>query len=178
MKKFVLFLTLFRIFAGPFIFILVMIFEANLSALLIFIAASFSDYLDGKFARDYNVASSLGATLDPIADKILVLFSLITISLITQDPFVGIMSSLILSRELWVSALREYSAQNSISEATKVTFLAKAKTTIQFLAISMFLIGFGFNNALIIFLASFMLFLALLITLKTGIEYSRKVFNF
>jgi CDP-diacylglycerol--glycerol-3-phosphate 3-phosphatidyltransferase len=178
MKKFVLSLTLFRIFSGPMIFILSLIFDAYLLALLIFLAASFSDYLDGKFARSFNVESSLGATLDPIADKILVLFSLIAISLITQDPFVAIMSALILSREFWVSALREFSAQNSISEATKVTFLAKAKTTIQFLAISIFLIGFEFNNALMIFLASFILFLALLITLKTAIEYSRKVFNF
>ena len=178
MKQFVLFLTLFRIFAGPCIFCLVFVLNANLLALLIFVIASFSDFLDGKLARSYNVESSLGATLDPIADKILVLFALFTITLITKDPFIGGMSALLLAREFWVSALRELAAQHSLSEATKVTFLAKAKSTVQFSAITMFFLGFGIDNALIIFLGSFMLFLALLITLKTALDYSRKVFNF
>ena len=178
MKQFILFLTLFRIFAGPCIFFLVSIFDANLLALIIFILASFTDFLDGKLARSYNVESSLGAILDPIADKILVLFALFTITLITKDPFVGGMSAVILAREFWVSALREFAAQHSISEATKVIFLAKAKTTVQFIAITMFFVGFEIDSALIIFLGSFMLFLALLITLKTALDYSRKVFNF
>ena len=178
MKQFVLFLTLFRIFAGPCIFFLVSIFDAILLALVIFIVASFTDFLDGKLARSYNLESSLGAILDPIADKILVLFALFTITLITKDPFVGGMSAVILAREFWVSALRELASQRSISEATKVTFPAKAKTAVQFIAITMFFTGFEIDNALIIFLGSFMLFLALLITLKTALDYSRKVFNF
>ena len=178
MKQFGLFLTLFRIFAGPCIFFLVFVLNANLLALLIFVIASFSDFLDGKLARSYNVESSLGATLDPIADKILVLFALFTITLITKDPFIGGMSALLLAREFWVSALRELAAQHSLSEATKVTFLAKAKTAVQFSAITMFFLGFGIDSALIIFLGSFMLFLALLISLKTALDYSRKVFNF
>ena len=89
MKQFVLFLTLFRIFAGPFIFFLVFALDANLLDLVIFVVASFSDFLDGKLARSYNVESSLGAILDPIADKILVLFALFTITLITKDHFIG-----------------------------------------------------------------------------------------
>lgn len=177
MKQFVLFLTLFRIFAGPCIFFLVFVLDANLLALVIFIVASFSDFLDGKLARSYNVESSLGATLDPIADKILVLFALFTITLLTKDPFVGGMSALILAREFWVSALREYAAESSKTEATKVTILAKIKTTIQFLSIAVFFLGFGIGNALIIFLASFLLFLALLIALKTGIDYSVNLFK-
>jgi CDP-diacylglycerol--glycerol-3-phosphate 3-phosphatidyltransferase len=177
MKQFVMFLTLFRIFAGPCIFFLVFVSDANLLALLIFIVASVSDFFDGKLARNYNVESSLGAILDPIADKILVLFALLTIILITKDPFLGAISAVILAREFWVSALREHSAQHSLSEATKVTFLAKTKTAAQFMAIAMFFLGFSIDNALIIFLASFMLFLSLLIALKTAIEYSIKIFK-
>ena len=177
MKKFVLSLTLFRIFSGPMIFTLALIFDAYLLALLFFLAASVSDFLDGKLARSYNVESSLGATLDPIADKILILFALFTITLITEDIFIGAMSALILTREFWVSALREHSAQNSLKNATKVTFLAKAKTTVQFLAVTIFFLGLTINSTLMVFLASFILFLALLITFKTGIDYSIKVFN-
>ena len=177
MKKFVLFLTLFRIFAGPFIFILVFVINSSLLALALFIAASVSDFLDGKLARSYNVESSMGATLDPIADKILVLFALFTITLITKDPFIGLMSAVILAREFWVSALREYAAKHSISNTTEVTFLAKSKTSVQFLAISLFFLGLGIGNALVVFLASFMLFLALLLTLKTALDYSVKALN-
>lgn len=177
MKKLVLSLTVFRIFAGLLVFTLALIYDAYLLALLLFLAASISDFLDGKLARSYSVESSLGATLDPIADKILILFALFTITLITKDIFVGAMSALILTREFWVSALREHTAQNGLKNITKVTFLAKAKTTVQFLAITMFFFGFAIDNALIIFLASFMLFLALLLTVKTGIDYSIKVFK-
>ena len=177
MKSFVLLLTLIRIFSGPLLFFTVLFFHENLLAFLIFVIASITDYLDGKLARGYKVESSLGATLDPIADKILVLFALFTITIATKDPFVGLISSLILAREFWVSALREYATKSSMSHLTKVTFLAKTKTTIQFLAIALFLLGFYLENALLIFLASFTLFLALLISLKTALDYSAKVFK-
>ena len=122
MKKFVLSLTLFRVFAGPIIFFLALFYDAYLIALLLFLVASFSDFLDGKLARSYSVESTLGAILDPIADKILILFSLFTITLITKDPFVGGISVLMLAREFWVSGLREYSGQSYKVNATKVTF--------------------------------------------------------
>lgn len=176
MMKFVLMLTLFRILAGPIIFFLIIVIDASLLALLMFLAASISDFLDGKLARSFNVESALGAILDPIADKILILFAFFSITLFTNDPFVAFLASVILARELWVSVLREYAAQNSISNLTKVTFLAKMKASVQFFSISMFFLGFAVNNALIVFLAKFMLFLAFLITLKTGIDYTIKVF--
>jgi len=178
MKNFVLFLTIFRIIAGPIIFFLTIIFKFYLLGLLLFIAASFTDYLDGKLAREYKVESSLGATLDPIADKILVLFSLFTISLINKDVFISGMSVLILSREFWVSALREHVAQFSKSNLMKVTFLAKIKTTIQFIAIALFFLGFETDFALIIFIASFVLFLAMLISIKTAIEYTHNFYYY
>ena len=96
---------------------------------------------------------------------------------LTKDPFIGSMSTVILAREFWVSALREHAAKNSLSHTTKVTFLAKIKTTIQFLALALFFLGFSLDNALMIFLASFTLFLALLISLKTALDYSAKVFK-
>jgi CDP-diacylglycerol--glycerol-3-phosphate 3-phosphatidyltransferase len=177
MKTFVLGLTLFRIVSGPVLFLLVIFFEANFLAFSIFIIASITDYLDGKLAREYKVESSLGATLDPIADKILVLFALFAITVATKNPFIGSMSTVILAREFWVSALREHAAKNSLSHTTKVTFLAKIKTTFQFLALALFFLGFSLDNALMIFLASFTLFLALLISLKTALDYSAKVFK-
>jgi phosphatidylglycerophosphate synthase len=63
-------------------------------------------------------------------------------------------------------------ARNENSSATEVTFLAKIKTSIQLLAIAGFLLGLYTNSALIIFLSNFILFLALIITIQTGLSYT------
>ncbi len=83
-----------------------------LLALIIFIVASFTDFLDGKLARSYNLESSLGAILDPIADKILVLFAIFSYNYPNnQRSFCWWNVSFILAREFWVSALREWLQQ-------------------------------------------------------------------
>lgn len=173
MKKFVLFLTLFRIFSGPIIFFLVLVLNSTLFALFIFIAASLSDFLDGNLARRHNVESSLGATLDPIADKILVLFALMTIAIFSGDIFIASISSLILAREFWVSGIREHAAKNLRSEATKVSLLGKTKTSFQFLAISVFFFGYSFELAIVVFISKFFLVVSLLLAYKSAIEYSQ-----
>ena len=67
--------------------------------------------------------------LDPIADKILLCSSILTIILITNDYFIGLMGLIILIREFWVSGLREYTAITILNKASDVSFLAKIKTT-------------------------------------------------
>ena len=115
--------------------------------------------------------------MDPIADKFLLLFSLIAITLITNDIYVGFMSSIILGREIWIAGLREFAVKHSKEYATKVSSLAKLKTSIQFISISMFFISFAFNYALVTFLASFLLFLSLLISIKSALSYTKEVFQ-
>ena len=66
---------------------------------------------------------------DPIADKILVVFILIGLSVELDSQLMALLSSLIIAREIGVAALRDYSARNNLSDRTKVTFLAKAKTS-------------------------------------------------
>ena len=73
-------LTLSRIFLAPVLFILITFFNFYISALLLFILCSFTDYLDGYLARKYNAVSSFGEIIDPIADKILVIFMLLAIA--------------------------------------------------------------------------------------------------
>lgn len=170
-------LTFSRILVGPIILFISVFLEMYFIALFIFLFAALTDFLDGKLARDYRVESDIGALLDPIADKFLLLFSLITIILITNDIYIGFMSSLMLGREIWIAGLREFAAKNSKDYATKVSPLAKVKTSFQFISISMFFIGFGFQLALVIFLASFLLFLSLLISIKSAVGYTQKVFQ-
>ena len=168
-------LTYLRIFFGPLIFIIAVFFEMYFASLVIFIMCSFSDFLDGYLARKFNKESSLGKLLDPIADKILLCSTILSIILITNDYFIGLMGTLILIREYWVSGLREYTAVNNIQGASDVSYLAKIKTTLQFIAIGSYLFSFSYGLSLGIFISSFILFLSLLVSLKTGMTYTENV---
>ena len=82
MSYFINFLTIFRILAASFIFILLMYPSGYLLALSLFLVSSLTDYFDGYLARKYSLESELGAILDPIADTILILFVLIALMLV------------------------------------------------------------------------------------------------
>jgi phosphatidylglycerophosphate synthase len=68
-------------------------------------------------------------------------------------------------------------ARRGASDSTKVTFLAKFKTSIQLLALSSYLLGLSLNNSLILFISNFLLFLALIITIQTGLSYTIATFK-
>ena len=174
MKNFIMLLTYLRIIFGPLIFVLSVFFEMYSASLVIFILCSVSDFLDGYLARKFNQESSLGKLLDPIADKILLCSTILAIILSTNDYFIGLMGVIILIREFWVSGLREYTALNHIHGASDVSFLAKIKTTLQFIAIGSYLFSFSYSISLGIFISSFILFLSLLVSLKTGMTYTSK----
>ena len=177
MNLFVQSLTFFRILAAPILFILVAYFNFYGAALILFIVASSSDYWDGYLARKYNLESELGAILDPIADKILVTFLILALAIELNSIFIGFLGGLVLVREFWVGALRDVNARQDNQEATKVTQLAKIKTTIQFLTFNSFLLGLYLGNTLILFISNFLLFLALIITLQTGLSYTMSTFK-
>ena len=172
MKLFINFLTISRILLGPIIFTLILYWEAFTVSLLLFIFASISDYFDGALARKYNLSSQLGEVLDPIADKILVLFMLFALTLNFASIYIGFISCIMLAREFWVSALRDLNARNLNTSATKVTFLAKIKTTAQLFTISIYLIALTFNNMLLIIIADIFLFISLIVTIYTGLIYT------
>lgn len=178
MKNLPLALTILRIILGPIIFLLIVYFQAFMVAFYLFLIAALSDYYDGMLARKYNLQSKLGEILDPIGDKLLLLFSLFSLVLVFNNFYIGAISSLMLGREIWVSALRDYASSINNSTVTSVSFLAKIKTTFQFLAISLYIVGLALDNALIIFIAGFVLFVALLLSIKTALDYSIKIFKF
>ena len=177
MNLFIQSLTYFRIISAPILFILVTYFNFYGVALILFILASSSDYWDGYFARKYNLESELGAVLDPIADKILVTFLILALAIDLSSIFIGFAGGLILVREFWVGALRDINAGEGNKEATRVTQLAKIKTTIQFITFACFLFGLFLNHALLLFISNFFLFLALIVTLQTGLSYTIATFK-
>jgi CDP-diacylglycerol--glycerol-3-phosphate 3-phosphatidyltransferase len=177
MNNFIQILTYFRIIAGPIIFFLILVSQSYGIALSILLLASASDYWDGYLARKYSLTSQLGEILDPIADKILITFVLLALVLALDSIFIAFLGSLILAREFWVGALRDFNARNGNESATTVTFLAKIKTTMQLVTFCWILIGLYFNSALIIFIGNFFLFLALIITMQTGLSYTIATFK-
>ena len=177
MNNFIQILTYFRIIAGPIIFFLILVSQSYGIALSILLLASASDYWDGYLARKYSLTSQLGEILDPIADKILITFVLLALVLALDSIFIAFLGSLILAREFWVGALRDFNARNGNESATTVTFLAKIKTTMQLVTFCWILSGLYFNSALVIFLGNFFLFLALIITMQTGLSYTIATFK-
>ena len=171
------FITLSRILFATLIY-LILYLENNYSiALFLFFIASFSDFLDGYLARKTNSVSVLGEILDPIADKLLIVFVLIGLSVNLNSFLIGFVSAAIISREIWVAALRDINSRNNQSDKTKVTFLAKTKTAIQMSAILMYLFGLTINNMMVLFFADIILIIALLITIQTGFQYTISTFK-
>ena len=170
-------LTFSRIFLAAFIFILLMSPDGYFLALILFFLAGITDYFDGYLARKYNSVSQLGEILDPIADKILILFVLFGLAINLSSYLIGFFGAIIITREIWVGALRDLNARNGKSNVTKVTFLAKIKTTVQLLTLSIYLFGLALNNMLVIIIADILLFISLFITLYTGFIYSINTFK-
>ena len=177
MNYFIQFLTYFRIFIAPVIFILITLFDAYQWAFILFLLASISDYWDGFLARKYNLESMIGEVIDPIADKILTMFLILALSIELSSVYIGMAGGMMLAREFWVAALRDFNARQGASDSTKVTFLAKFKTSIQLLTFSSYLLGLSLNNSLILFISHFLLFLALIITIQTGLSYTIATFK-
>ena len=90
---------------------------------------------------------------------------------------IGFAGALIITREIWVSALRDYNSRNNNSNATKVIYIAKIKTTIQIFTISIYLFALAFNFMLLIPIADILMIIAVLITLYTGYLYTVNTFK-
>jgi len=176
MTRFINLLTAIRILLAP-IILLLLIFGEYLLCTLLFFLAGMTDYFDGYLARKYNAESQLGEILDPIADKVLVVFLLIGLSVNLHSYLMAVMSSFIISREIGVAALRDYAARNSMSHKTKVSFLAKSKTALQLFTIMLYLIALSLNLNLLIIIGDVSLTAAALVTIYTGYEYAKNVFT-
>ena len=177
MTYFINLLTLSRILLGGVIFLLLTRPEGYFLAFILFFVAGATDYFDGYLARKYDLTSQIGEILDPIAEKILRVFVLFGLSVNLTSYFIAFIASLIITREIWVGALRDFNARRGKSDVTKVTFLAKIKTSIQLFTISIYLLGLTLSNMLVILFGDMFLFLSLLITIYTGYLYTYNSFK-
>ena len=170
-------LTLSRIFIAIIIFGLLMLNNYYIFAFALFFVAGLTDYFDGFLARKYNASSQMGEILDPIADKILIIFLFFGLALNLSSYLIGFAGALIITREIWVSALRDYNSRNNNTDATKVIYIAKIKTITQIFTISTYLFALAFNFMLLIPIADILIIIAVLITLYTGYLYTLNTFK-
>ena len=170
-------LTFARIIIAAIIFALLALKDFYMIALILFFIAGLTDYFDGFFARKYNATSQIGEILDPLADKILIIFLFFGLAVNLSSFLIGFTGSLIITREIWISALRDYNARNNNINATKVIYIAKIKTSIQLFTIMIYLFGLTFNKMLLIIFGDIFMIIATLITLYTGYIYTYNSFR-
>jgi cardiolipin synthase (CMP-forming) len=181
LKKIPNILTIGRIIIVPFFVLAFYLpgFYGDLTACVLFVIASFTDFLDGMLARMMGEESKLGELLDPIADKIIVAAALILLVMDgTIRNYEVIAAIIILTREILISGLREFLAKGQIK--LPVSNLAKLKTFLQMIAISLLLTG-ETGNKILNFqdynaqtIGIILLWLSAFLTLYTGYEYLRK----
>ena len=146
----------------------------NNSLVAIYVLISSTDFLDGLLARKLNQISDLGTFLDPVADKLMVCTALILLTDYYHTWFITIPSIIIISREILVSALREWMGEIGKRANISVSWIGKSKTFMQMIAI-LFLL---FHQPLFIFsyneinmMGRVLLFSATILTLWSGIKY-------
>ncbi len=168
-------LTVGRVIAVPF-FIALYMMGYNLAAFVVFILASFTDLLDGKIARKYNLVTNFGKIMDPLADKILVYSAF---CLMVENGIVpGWMLIVILTREFVVAGMRTVAASEGIVIAAGMS--GKIKTVLQMVAVPLLLlIGISYTPIAGIMkyveLAAYLfLWASLFMTVFSGIEYVSK----
>jgi len=141
---------------------------------VIFILISASDFVDGLLARKLNQISAFGEFLDPVADKLLVCVALVLLTDYYHSWFITIPAMIIISREILVSALREWMSEVGNRANVAVSWIGKSKTFMQMVAILFLLLQqpllfFSYNQINIA--GKVLLFTATILTLWSGTKY-------
>ncbi|MFO1465161.1 MAG: CDP-diacylglycerol--glycerol-3-phosphate 3-phosphatidyltransferase [Steroidobacteraceae bacterium] len=138
-----------------------------------FALAGITDSLDGYYARKWHQTSRLGAFLDPVADKLIVAAALVLI--VSKDPrwFVVLMATVIIGREIAVSALREWMAEIGARGKIAVSGWGKIKTIVQIVGLSMMLFRQDLLGLPIYRMGLALSMVAMLLTLWSMILYLR-----
>lgn len=149
--------------------------------LIIFLIASFTDFLDGYLARKNNLVTTFGKFLDPIADKLLVLSALIM--LVEQGIIPGWIPIIIAAREFIVSGIRMLAAGDG--KVIAASWYGKVKTVSQMVAISLAFLStntfmqftsveMGTGALILNILMSLAMIVAVLTTILSGVDYFMK----
>ena len=162
-------LSLVRIFLVPVlvVFLILVPRPYNLSAAAVFLAAVLTDWLDGRIARRTRQVTTLGKLLDPVADKLLISASLISLVQVGRVP--AWMVVLIVCRDLAITGLRGIAAsQNVIIQASD---FGKATMMAEVIAVALLILNYP---AVAAPLGRASLAVAIVLSLVSGVDYFRK----
>lgn len=169
-------LTLLRIAMIP-VFIFFLLNEQYYVSGILFLIASATDALDGKIARKYNLITNFGKIMDPLADKLLVTAALIC--LVELGEVQSWMVIVILAREFIITGLRAVAAGEGVIIAAGTS--GKLKTVFQMVALTLILLrNWPFSYVTDLPIGNYVLWLAVIMTIYSGIEYivkNKKVFR-
>jgi CDP-diacylglycerol---glycerol-3-phosphate 3-phosphatidyltransferase len=154
--------------------------HAHALAMLLFVLAAVTDWLDGYLARKLDQLSAFGAFLDPVADKLMVAAALLLL-VADQDVRAQVLDArvftvvvlVIIGREITVSALREWMAEVGKRSSVAVSIMGKLKTVSQMIAIPFLLYGMPFMGVNLFSLGEALLYLAAGLTLWSMLMYLR-----
>lgn len=168
-------LTLMRIALIPIVGILIYIdgWWTYIASAALFGVAAITDWLDGYLARKWGEETDFGAFLDPVADKLLVVIVLVL--LVQQYPsfWITTAGTIIIGREIIVTALREWMAELGKRASIKVSMLGKVKTTFQMTALIVLMLFDPERFYILHVLGIWCLYFAAVLTLWSMIEYLR-----
>ena len=162
-------LTMLRILLIP-VFMVVLYWDfpgATWVAVAIFIVASFTDLLDGKIARKYNLVTNFGKFMDPLADKLLVCTALICLTSMNRLNVIVVL--VIIAREFIISGFRLVASDNGIVIAA--SYWGKFKTVSQMFMIILLIADLGgvFNT-----IAAILVWVSLALTVISLVDYIGK----
>ncbi len=147
-------------------------------ATFVFWFAAITDWFDGYLARKLNQQSALGAFIDPLADKLMVISALLLI--LTQHPnnnWLLFSSLIIISREIFISSLREWMASLGRGDDVAVSFAGKAKTVAQMFALLFLIYGQDLFGLPIYIIGVGMLVWAAFLTIVSMIVYIKAAWS-
>ncbi len=165
-------LTLIRILLVAPVMICVFIdaLPARVVAIVCFILAMLTDFIDGRWARRDKIVTDLGAFLDPIADKMLV--NLTFLALVVLNVVSVWVFGIILVRDFLVDGLRMLAAKQKITlSASK---FGKLKTMVQMFTLILFLVNLIFNNETFAIVNNILLYVVVILTVFSGLDYLYK----
>ena len=178
-------LTIFRIFLTPLVLLPLYLMSLetpglkplegvlSLTAALIFTLAALTDFLDGFLARRKKMTTLIGHFLDPIADKLLVVPTLILLGHLGRIPILLVL--ILVSRELFITSLRLLAQEQNLK--VPVSSMGKAKTLLQMTALPFLMVNREIEGFPLDIIGTILIYGAALLSLFSGIAYCLGLFR-
>lgn len=147
------------------------------AAVIIFVVAALTDWLDGYLARNLHQGSKFGTFLDPVADKLMVAVALVVVVGEMGSGWIAIPAAIIVGREIVISGLREWMAEIGKRTSVSVNKIAKLKTVLQMVALVLLLLYKPDSSSWLRMSGLALLYVAVVLTLWSMFMYLKAAWS-